>query len=118
MAQITQSHGRLLTGLILIALGVLFLLDRFHMIRFGLFWEYWWPMGLIAAGLYLLLACRPRRTGWGVVLLVLGVIFQVDRLGFLPWWSADMLWPFALIVTGLWLLLSRLRRPAPPSPTR
>jgi hypothetical protein len=117
MAETGDSRGRLLSGLILITLGVLFLLDRFHVIRFGLFWENWWPLLLIAVGLYLMLACRPRRNGWGIVLLVLGVIIQVDLLGFFLWWSTDLLWPFALIAVGLWMLLSRLRRPAPPSPT-
>jgi hypothetical protein len=106
------SSARLWSALILIALGVLLLLDRFGMIRFGRFINDWWPSILIAIGLWQLFVSRPRHKAGAIILLILGIIFQVDRFNIFPWWSPELLWPAALIGVGLWMLLGRMRASA------
>ena len=106
------SRSRLWAGLILIALGVLFLLDRLLIVDFGNFVGMWWPMILIGVGLWHL-AVRRRRWGGPLLLIALGIFFQVERLGWFAWWSAHNLWPVVLIAVGLWLLAGRMRPPAP-----
>jgi hypothetical protein len=62
---------------------------------------------LIAFGLLQLLH-RPRRWVGAIVLIVIGVIFQVDRLDLFPWWSMHNLWPVILIAIGLAMILCRV----------
>ncbi len=109
MTQTVGSRSRLWSGLLLIALGVLFLLDKFDYIRFGDFLETWWPTLLIAWGLWRILVGRGRRWGFPLFLIALGLLFQGERLGWYGWWSFDRLWPVLLILAGLSLLANRLR---------
>jgi hypothetical protein len=106
-----------LPGLILIALGALFLADNFFNFNFSWVFRTWWPTLLIAFGM-LQLINRPHRPVGALILIGLGVIFQVNRLHLFPWWSMRRLWPVILIVIGVGMLLSRLQRgafgPAPP----
>jgi len=44
-----------------------------------------------------------------VVLVVLGIYYLLQNLGFLSWLRGDVLWPALLILLGLWLLLRRSR---------
>ena len=104
-----NSLRHLLPGVILIALGVLFLADKFFFINFTWFFRTWWPTLLIAFGV-LQLINRPQRPVGGLILLALGVIFQVDRLDFFPWWNMHQLWPVILIVIGAAMLIARLNR--------
>jgi uncharacterized membrane protein len=104
-----NSLRHLLPGVILIALGVLFLADTFHLITFRWFFHTWWPTLLILFGV-LQLINRPHRPVGGLILVTLGVIFQVDRLAYFPWWSMHRLWPVILIVIGVAMLFARLHR--------
>lgn len=55
---------------------------------------------------------RRRRAGlfWGLVLICLGLIFQLNNFGFLWWVRPDVLWPLAVVAAGLYLLLRSWRR--------
>jgi hypothetical protein len=88
MIERATSRGRLFTGVILIALGALFLLDQFAVIRLGEFLATWWPAILIAAGLWWLVFERTRHTFSALTLIVVGVIFQIDQLRLFPWRTA------------------------------
>ncbi len=104
------SRGRLWSGLILITLGVLFLLDQAGVIHFWQFLGTWWPSILILAGLLQVRSSWPPRRSGGVFLILLGAFFQISNLEIFPWWTASRLWPLVLITLGLWLLVSRSRR--------
>jgi hypothetical protein len=43
-----------------------------------------------------------------LVLITLGVIFQVERLDLFYWWRMRQMWPLILIAVGVGLLISRL----------
>jgi hypothetical protein len=51
-----------------------------------------------------------RRGGllWGFLLLMAGVLFLLDNLGFLPISALSLFFPTALILIGLWFLLGPL----------
>ena len=102
-----NSLRHLLPGVILIALGFLFLADKFDLINFRWFFRTWWPTLFILFGV-LQLINRPQRPVGGLILLTLGVIFQIDRLDYFPWWNMHRLWPVILIVIGVALLITRL----------
>ena len=110
-----NAWRNLLPGVVLIALGLLFLADRFYYINFSWFFRTWWPMLLIGFGV-LQLVNRPHRPIGGLILIALGVIFQVDRLDYFSWWSMRRLWPVILIVIGVGMLVARLQRSAFGSP--
>ena len=47
---------------------------------------------------------------WPVVLIVAGVYFLLNNLGWLWWLRADIFWPIVLIAIGVWLIARRSRR--------
>lgn len=106
-----NAWRNLLPGLILIILGGLFLAEKFSYINFSWYFHTWWPMLLIGFGVLCLLN-RPYRPVGGLILIGLGVIFQVDRLDYFSWWNMHRLWPVILIVIGVGMLVARLQRGA------
>lgn len=102
-----RRAARLIGGLILVALGCLFLLQNLGVLYVGSLWRFW-PMFLIWGGLEGLVA--PRRSlhfAGGAVMLILGVFFQLHELGFLFIRARDF-WPALLVVAGLALLAQSL----------
>lgn len=51
-----------------------------------------------------------RRSGllWGILILLAGVLFLLDNLGFLPISAWSLIFPGALILIGLWFLMGPL----------
>jgi cell wall-active antibiotic response 4TMS protein YvqF len=92
--------GRLLLGLTVVALGVLFLLDSADRVDAGRAIDDFWPVLLVAAGV-LTLAERPPSLvrGW---LLVAGggllLLFTANVLDESAW---DFVWPALIILVGL-----------------
>lgn len=53
---------------------------------------------------------QPKRAMWlGAILILLGLFFFLNRLGFLWWLRGDILLPLVLILLGAWLLISHTR---------
>jgi Domain of unknown function (DUF5668) len=96
----------MIPGLILVAIGALFLLDNLHIVHVSTWFAYW-PVILIAVGLVKLV--DSQHTGGqiaGGVLMAVGGLFLADNLGFV---RIDQLWPLILIAIGLFLLWARMR---------
>lgn len=108
MSDSQKNSGSLWVGLLMIALGVLFLLDRFHLWDFSRIFRDWWPSILILVGFVQLFTGNRRRWTGPLVLIVVGVIFQVDRLDLFRWWDMGTMWPLILIAVGAGILLKRL----------
>jgi hypothetical protein len=100
----------LFVPLLLIALGVIFLLDQFQVFPADRVFAYFWPVIFICYGVDAL-AWRPgnRRAVWGVGAIAVGVALILQNLGY---WAFDLarLWPLLLIAFGLSLLLRGPRR--------
>ena len=98
--------GPLIPGMILIAIGALFLLDNLHIIHVAEWFAYW-PVVMIALGLVKLVDSQhPGGQIAGGVLMAVGGLILADNLGFL---RIDQMWPLALIAIGVFLLWSRTR---------
>src|SRR5215469_8521371 len=99
----------LIFGLVIVAIGVLFLLDNFGF-PVSMVWRYW-PVALIAIGLAKLIDSRetPGRT-WGAILMIIGLVLIADEihLPFLNNVSLWNLWPLGLIAFGVIMLWNAL----------
>lgn len=103
---------RVLIGLLLVAIGALFLLDNFTDWHFPR--EILWPVILIVFGVVNLVRRGSGR--WlGGILTLLGVVFLLDALDVLTFQMRDRwrLWPLVLLVIGVRMLLGA-RRSRPP----
>jgi predicted membrane protein len=99
-----MKPDRVLIGLILVALGVLFLLDRAGNLEAGQVISDWWPVVFLGLGLATL-AERPVSLLGPLVLLaagVVGLLFTLDLLEASAW---NVVWPSALIIAGVVILL-------------
>jgi predicted membrane protein len=99
-----QQWG-MISGGIIAVVGTLILLDNMgihaasHLYRF-------WPMILILVGGWNL-TCQSGRV-FGTVLIILGVLFQLDSLG-IAHFSWGELWPLAIIAAGVLVMWSSLQ---------
>lgn len=95
--------SRVIAGALLVFVGGLFFLQNLGALHAGRIGDYW-PLLLVWLGLTRLLG--PRRAhhfASGAVLLVLGILFQLDRLGVF-WFHIHDLWPVLLVIAGLALI--------------
>lgn len=92
------------TGLALIILGIIFLSDSFHIIRFGRLISSWWPLILIIVGVTKL-SGKDSKGGW--TLIIVGIILQLTTLHIVSWHFIGRLWPVILIIIGIGILLRR-----------
>ena len=103
--------GRLLVGGLLIFFGLLFSLDNFGVIDAGDVLAYW-PMILVVIGI--VRAAQPRNPGervFGVIMVGLGIFFQLQELGWTSMRFRD-LWPVVLVIIGstlIWRAFDRRR---------
>lgn len=93
-----KLHG-LLWGLFLVAIGVLFLLDRAGVLT-GIAWGFWWAYLMIPFGVIQLFTARsPKRIGEAVTTLGFAGYFigTVTHWWGLTWATS---WPLALVAIG------------------
>ena len=108
-----SGPGRLGSGVffggLILALGVLFLANNLGVINFDISIFQWWPVILIAVGLWLLISSGFRRLIAPLVLISIGAIFLLSSLGL----AIDLLsyWPVLLIVIGAVILSRAIRSP-------
>ena len=107
--------GRYIIGGVLVALGLLLLLSNIGLLPLNLgigsFWGFignWWPLILVAVGLAGLVSGGFRFRLWAVILLLLGVGFQLSNLDILD--AGAFLWPALIVIAGVFILLGRHRR--------
>jgi predicted membrane protein len=100
-----SARAGLVWGALIVAAGVALLLDHMGFIAIGSLFRFW-PMILVFFGVGHLFT-RSNRA-FGVILIVVGSIFQLNSLGFTHVRFADM-WPVAIIVVGLVLIWGALK---------
>jgi hypothetical protein len=93
----TLDAGGLVAGLLLIAIGTIFLLDRLGYVDFHALHDYW-PLLLVIFGL---VRFTNRKHGrWsGIWLIIIGLWLQVTTV---HWWGMtfDSSWPLLVIAFG------------------
>jgi predicted membrane protein len=106
------EHSGLLVGVVIIALGVILLLDQEGIVRAWDLWRFW-PIILIVAGLMRVYraATVPDRL-WGLVEILFGVVFQLGALGYQHFRFAHT-WPLLVVGVGLWVLYKAFKEEQP-----
>jgi hypothetical protein len=111
MNETTQPFtGRLVIGVVLLALGLLWTADNLGLTNASEVLR-WWPLLLVAFGV-------TRITGWGcerqlalgIIATVAGALMLTHELG----WAhvgLGLLWPLALVAVGVQILLRGARAP-------
>ncbi|MBI3405125.1 MAG: hypothetical protein HY046_06670 [Acidobacteria bacterium] len=105
-----NSQGSLIGGIILIAIGTLFLLDRMRIFNFdiGDIFRTWWPMFLIIPGIVQALDSTRKNKNGAFFLIAIGLILQIGELDLFRWWRWRNLWPLMMIAIGVWMLVQHL----------
>jgi hypothetical protein len=96
----------LLTGLGLIALGALWLLDAAGVVESGPLISDWWPAALVVVGLSRLLE-RPPHVSSAVIMTLIGLVLLSFTTGVVDASVLALVWPAALVLLGVWLLFGR-----------
>jgi len=109
--------GSLVVGLVLVALGVIFLLERQGMVPSDLLFHLW-PLILVIVGLTKLLGRHDhdetKERIWGTLLILFGGLLLVGEFGY-PQFRFFRIWPFALIVLGIYVVWSTIQERQPGS---
>jgi predicted membrane protein len=100
-----NRSGRTLGGLVIIAIGTIFLLNKMD---FGIpHWITSWPMILIAVGAYVGARHSFRNPGW-LIPVFIGTVFLMDReLGIS---FHEFIWPIIIICIGLFMIFKPKRK--------
>lgn len=104
MSQLRNYQGRIFAGLVIIAIGVIFLLANMDRLDFGDFISTYWPMILIVIGISHLLTSSFRNAGVAFFLIAIGAFFQLNNWGILGGRVWAYFWPLLIIAAGLWII--------------
>jgi predicted membrane protein len=100
--------GGLIMGLVVIAVGVLFLLKNVGIIYFDDIWQYW-PVILIVVGISKLANTHSAsQVTSGLIIGGIGTIFLLRNLGYIYGDIWAYFWPGILIAVGLSILVKHL----------
>ena len=103
----TRSSRGLFTGLFIIAIGLIFLLDQEGIVSADYMFRFFWPAIFIFFGLEAAF-CREsgNRRIFGIVMTAIGVLLLVSKFGFLHIHIGfELIWPVALIWAGVWTIV-------------
>ncbi len=98
-------------SILLIAIGVIFLLDNLNIVYFGDLWDYW-PLIFVAVGFAKLLDSKFKDWVSAGVLMLIGFGLLLLSLNYLDWGDIWMFWPVVLIYIGVRILLRNTDRKA------
>ncbi len=101
----SKQSGKYIAGFILMAVGLLLLLQQFNWFFFPN-WLFSWPMVLIIVGLVQRANHRSKKSSAGLVLIVVGCLFLLEKI-FPGENVAHFGWPLIIIAAGLWMILRR-----------
>jgi predicted membrane protein len=103
-----MNRSRVLTGVLLVVLGGVFLLDALEVASAGAILSDWWPLAIVAVGAAQLLE-RPPRTVGGLTFVVIGAVLLTVTLDVVDASLIGLVWPVALVIAGIWFMLGRPR---------
>jgi predicted membrane protein len=93
-------------GILLILLGLGFLADQLGYFQMGEIISTYWPLVLIIAGITGLFDRKSSKMG-NLIVLALGILFQLNRLDYLEVEVFRLFWPIVLIIVGLNILFTK-----------
>jgi len=105
MNQRRRYFGATVAGLLLIALGAVWVMHNLDMFDFRL--KEWWPLILIAIGLVHMANSRRLTEPGAWIMILLGGAFLLTANHILEWDQVWKYWPVVLIVIGLSIVFRR-----------
>lgn len=96
-------------GLMIIAVAIIVLLANINVGFARELIASWWPLLIVAAGLYTLWQGRENYT-WGMVLTAIGVSLLISTLGILGLSLGDVILPILMLAIGLAVLAGSFNR--------
>src|SRR5271156_396518 len=101
----------LLLGALILAAGVVLLLDQQGVLSADRVFNYFWPGVLIAGGIVTLVGCRGRggRGIWGFIMLGWGILLVLSNLG-IGHFRFESIWPIAVIGIGVAMIYQAMGR--------
>jgi predicted membrane protein len=96
-------------GILLVAIGLLILLENLDVLDLGSFVTRWWPLLILLVGLWKLIVWGAQSLGTAVLLMIIGVLCLLATLNVIAWGEIFRLWPILLISIGTWILLRPVR---------
>ena len=99
-----MNWGRLYFGSVIVAVGVILLLDNAGTVDAGDIFGTWWPALVVAAGL-LMLAANPGHWVMPLLVTAVGVALLLSTLDVVD--IGDFLWPAILVAVGLVVIFGR-----------
>lgn len=107
-----RLSARLLVGLFVIALGVIFLLDNLRLIYAGDLLRFFWPALFLVIGVVkLVVRGSTFHRVLGLAFTLIGLWLLLEELDVLPYYfDLDDLWPLILVALGLALVFGAFRR--------
>jgi hypothetical protein len=113
--QMSGSKGRLVTGVVVLGLGILWTLDNLGLANAGVI-LHWWPVLLAAFGFAKFTGIGATRSPFlGSIMLGFGLLLLAGQFGYVHV-SFDLIWPLLLIVMGFNLVRRAMRAPQAGSP--
>jgi hypothetical protein len=108
--------GQLISGLVLLSLGVLFTLDNLDIVRVGAVLRYW-PVVLLLVGVSQIVQARSAAgmIGGSIWILIGGVLLG-ERLNLIS--NVFRFWPLLLVAIGLYVIRQSFDRRDPPPADR
>ena len=97
---------RLWLGSLLLALGVVWLLDAAGVLSAGAVIAGWWPIAVVGLGVLALIGERRLAPG-PIVLLAIGGVLLIDQLSLIG--VSGIVWGGVVIAIGTWLLIDFAR---------
>ncbi|HTR37482.1 MAG TPA: DUF5668 domain-containing protein [Bryobacteraceae bacterium] len=96
-------------GAIVVAVGLLLLLDNLGIVRFHDVWQYW-PVLLIVWGVSQILSSQtPSGYARGGIIALIGALFLLDNLDII-FFNFHLLWPLIIVGVGVVMLVHALER--------
>jgi cell wall-active antibiotic response 4TMS protein YvqF len=105
--EVMMKPFRVWIGAVLVAFGLLWLLDAVGVLAAGPLIGRWWPLAIVALGGLAVVAGR-RLTPGAVALILVGGGLLVSRLSMTD--VGRVFWPGLAVVVGGWLLMDFARR--------
>lgn len=95
-----KPAAKMIFGAILIAIGILFILDNLNIFYFDEFIELYWPLFMIVPGIILIVK-RPPSMIFGSALILFGIYFQLREIGIISYPYTKTFFPVFIIIMGL-----------------
>jgi hypothetical protein len=105
---VERDYGRILLGLVVAAVGTVYLLDGADVLDGGRTIDDWWPAVIVAVGAFQL-AERPRSVFGPLLVMAAGGIGLLFTTGALDESAWAWMWPIGVIVAGLFVMTKHTR---------